>query len=117
MEKYEKIRKKILQFRDEREWNHFHTPKNLAIDISVEAGELLELFQWLNDDEVKKMLTSKKGVAVQDELADVVLGCILLADILKVDLLTCLDKKIDKTAKKYPVDKVKGSSKKYTEYT
>jgi len=116
MEKYEKVRKKLLHFRDEREWGTFHTPKNLAIDISVEAGELLEIFQWLDDESVIKILASKKLEDVKDELADVVMGCILFADTINVDLLECVNKKIDKTAQKYPVEKVRGSAKKYTEY-
>lgn len=116
MNTFENIRKKLVAFRDEREWNTFHTPKNLAIDISVEAGELLEIFQWLSDEDVAKTLTTEKIEDIKDELADVMMGCILFAETINVDLLECVDKKIDKTAKKYPVEKVRGSSKKYTEY-
>ena len=98
------LTKKIKEFNDERDWGQFHSPENLAKSIAIEAGELLECFQWNNDfarDEVCS------------ELADVVNYCILLADKLEVDLKEIVLKKLEITEKKYPVEKAKGVSTKY----
>jgi dCTP diphosphatase len=94
----------IIKFRDARDWKQFHTPENLAKSISIEAGELLECFQWnsnYNRDEVI------------EELADVVNYCILLGDALGVELENIVLEKLKKTEKKYPVERVKGVSTKY----
>lgn len=96
----------IRKFNKEREWEVFHTPENLAKSISIEAGELLECFQWNND-------YNKQNVC--EELADVINYCILMADALNVDLEEIVLKKLEKNKEKYPVDKAKGNSKKYTE--
>ncbi len=96
----------IRKFNKEREWEVFHTPENLAKSISIEAGELLECFQWNND-------YNKQNVC--EELADVINYCILMADALDVDLEEIVLKKLEKNKEKYPVDKAKGNSKKYTE--
>lgn len=98
--------KKIINFRDERDWKQFHTPENLAKSISIEAGELLENFQWDNDYDKE---------AVLDELADILIYCILLSDTLNADIKEIINNKIEKNERKYPVEKSKGSSKKYTE--
>lgn len=98
--------KEILAFNKERDWDQFHSPENLAKSIAIEAGELLECFQWNND-------FNKEDVC--GELADVVDYCILLADKLDVDLEDILLKKLEISKKKYPVEKAKGTSKKYTE--
>lgn len=98
--------KEILAFNKERDWDQFHSPENLAKSIAIEAGELLECFQWNND-------FNKEDVC--EELADVVDYCILLADKLDVDLEDILLKKLEISKKKYPVEKAKGTSKKYTE--
>ena len=100
----EKLIKEIKQFNEERDWNQFHSPENLAKSISIEAGELLECFQWnnkFNKDEVC------------EELADVFTYCIQMAMKLEVDPEEIILKKLDKTKKKYPVDKAKGVSTKY----
>lgn len=99
------VRDRLRKFRDERDWKQFHSPENLAKSIAIEAGELLEHFQWDNTfdhDEVVK------------ELADVANYCLLLADALEVDLVTIMDQKIDENELKYPVHKAKGRSDKYT---
>ena len=96
----------IRKFNKEREWEVFHTPENLAKSISIEAGELLECFQWNND-------YNKQNVC--EELADVINYCILMADALDVDLEEIVLSKIENNKEKYPVDKAKGNSKKYTE--
>ena len=96
----------IRKFNKEREWEVFHRPENLAKSISIEAGEVLECFQWNND-------YNKQNVC--EELADVINYCILMADALDVDLEEIVLSKLEKNKEKYPVDKAKGNSKKYTE--
>lgn len=98
------VKEQIKQFNEERDWDQFHSPENLAKSISIEAGELLECFQWNNNFD--------KG-EVCEELADVVNYCILLADKLDVELEDIILAKLEKTRKKYPVDKAKGKSTKY----
>ncbi|MCR1951241.1 MULTISPECIES: nucleotide pyrophosphohydrolase [Clostridium] len=102
----EEIRKRIRKFRDDREWSQFHTPANLAKAISIESGELLEHFLW--DDNHNKE-------EVCEELADVMIYCLHMADSLGVDIEDIMNRKMDKNEKKYPVEKAKGTSKKYTE--
>ncbi len=105
------------QFRDDRAWGPFHTPKELAIDISVEANELLELFLWKNGDEVRARLAQDPVFRqdVCDELADVVHGCLAFADVVGIDVATVFIEKLAKNAKKYPIERAKGVNKKYTE--
>ena len=98
------LTKKIIQFNEERDWNQFHSPENLAKSISIEAGELLECFQWNNEYDIEE---------VKEELADVINYCLLLADKLKLDPKQIVLDKMKKTAKKYPVEKAKGKSTKY----
>ena len=111
----EKLIEVTLRFRDERDWKQFHTPKDLAMDISVEAGELLEHFLW-KDKEAMEQLTKEKKKEIGDELADVLHGIILLSQELGIDLVAAYHQKMEENAKKYPAEKVKGKSKKYTEY-
>ena len=101
----EELMREIKQFNEEREWDQFHSPENLAKSISIEAGELLECFQW-NDNYDKE--------EVCEELADVFTYCIQMAMKLGVDPEEIIYKKLDKTRKKYPVEKAKGISTKYT---
>ena len=98
------VKEQIKQFNNERDWDQFHSPENLAKSISIEAGELLECFQWNNNFDKDE---------VCEELADVVNYCILLADKLDVELEDIILAKLEKTIKKYPVDKAKGKSTKY----
>ena len=104
----------VLKHRDEREWGQFHTPKELAVSLCVEAAELLALMQWKTDEELKKVLSAKHD-HVRDELADVLHSLLLLASDLKVDLPEALLHKLQKDAQKYPVHKARGRNAKYTE--
>jgi len=108
------LRDKLRQFAAERDWDQFHSPKNLAMALSVEAAELLEHFQWLSDAE-SAALASKKRANIREELADVLLYLIRLADKLDIDLATAAADKLSVNARKYPVQKARGSSEKYTE--
>lgn len=102
---------KVISFRDERDWAQFHNPKDLAISVSLEAAELLELFQWSGED----LEVAKKHDVLKEELADVLIYCILLADRTGVDIVQAISDKVDANAAKYPVDKARGVSSKYTE--
>ena len=105
MEKFEELSKRIDKFNKDRDWDQFHSPVNLAKSISIEANELLECFQWSD--------TNYNLDDVKEELADVTNYCIQMAQVLDVDLLDIVNKKMDKTEKKYPVEKAKGVSTKY----
>lgn len=100
----EELTKKIVEFNNERDWDQFHSPENLAKSISIEAGELLECFQWNSEYDLDE---------VKEELADVINYCLLLANKLNVDPEKIVLDKMEKTAKKYPVEKAKGVSTKY----
>lgn len=101
----------VLKFRDDRNWKQFHNPKDLAISISLEAAELLEIFQWSADD----IACEDKMDKIREELADVVNYCILMADICGLDLDEIVREKIKRNNEKYPVEKAFGSKEKYTE--
>ena len=109
------LRDRLRQFAAERDWDKFHSPKNLATALSVEAAELLEHFQWLSEAESAR-LPPEKREQVRDEMADVLIYLVRLADKLDVDLLAAAARKIEKNAQKYPADKVRGSMKKYSDY-
>lgn len=98
----------LIKFRDERDWEQFHNSKDLALAINVEAGELLELFLWKNHDEANKE-------QIKEELADVFAFAFLLAEKYNFDVKDIILEKIKKNGEKYPVDKSKGSAKKYNE--
>lgn len=102
----EDIIKRLKTFRDDRDWRQFHTPENLAKSIMLEAAEVLEHFQWNNEYDKE---------ALSEELADVMSYCLLMADVLDIDMIQAMHRKIDLNEEKYPVEKAKGSSKKYTE--
>jgi len=108
------LENKILAFRDERDWEQFHTPKNLAISLSLEASEVLEHFQWKTDEEVKEYIKTHKE-EIGDELGDVFNYLLLLAHATDIDIIEAAENKIVKSAQKYPIDKAKGSAKKYNE--
>ena len=101
----------VLKFRDDRNWRQFHNPKDLALSISLEAAELLEVFQWSGSDTVCE---SKKD-KIREELADVVNYCILMADACGLDLDEIVQAKIKRNNEKYPVEKAYGNKEKYTE--
>ena len=109
------LRATINQFVAERDWAQFHTPKNLAMAMIVEAAELVEQFQWDTPQE-SQQLTSEKREAVSHELADTFVYLLRIAEVLEIDLIDATNKKITLNAIKYPAEKVKGSNAKYTEY-
>ena len=111
----EKVMKKILDFRDKREWQQFHDPKNLAEAIAIECAELQEVFLWSNVEEAKKIAVEKKK-KISEELADIFIFCLLFAHETGIDIEKAMLEKIDLNGKKYPLEKSKGSSKKYNEY-
>lgn len=115
MNDLDKIKEELRQFALARDWEQFHSPKNLSMALAGEVGELLEVFQWLTEEQSKN-LTQEQRKAVEEEIADVFLYLLRLTDRLDVDLLEVAKKKIIINEQKYPVDKVKGSSKKYKEY-
>lgn len=109
------LRDRLRKFVAERDWDQFHSPKNLAMALSVEAAELVEHFQWLTEADSQR-LTPEKLAEVRDEMADVLVYLVRLADKLDVDLLAAAAAKIEKNTLKYPADRVRGSMKKYSEY-
>jgi NTP pyrophosphatase (non-canonical NTP hydrolase) len=109
------IREIMRQFVSERDWDKFHTPKNLATALSVEASELLEPFQWLVSGD-KSELDEVKLTAIRHEMADVLVYLVRLADKLDVDLLQAVQEKMVLNRAKYPADKVRGDARKYSEY-
>lgn len=108
------LRDALRQFAADRDWDQFHYPKNLAIALNVEAAELLEHFQWMSEVE-SAAIPEKTSAKVREELADVFLYLIRLADKLNIDLSAAAADKIRINAAKYPIDKARGCSKKYTE--
>jgi dCTP diphosphatase len=114
MSDLKKIKQKILSFRNERDWAQFHDPKNLAEALSIEAGELLENFLWKTTEQSRN-LSPEELKNVKEELADIFIFLTYLGEEYKIDLLTEVEKKITKNAAKYPVEKAKGSNRKYTE--
>jgi len=110
----EELRAKLREFSSARDWDQFHSPKNLAMALSAEAGELLEVFQWLTEEQSAR-LDKVSRAAASDELADVLLYLVRLADTLGVDLLAEARRKLAENERKYPVDKARGTAKKYTE--
>jgi dCTP diphosphatase len=111
MQSLEDLKEQLRAFARERDWEQFHSPKNLAMALIVEAAELLEHFQWLTETQ-SRVLDAEKREQVAQELADVFLYLVRLADRLDIDLLEAAQRKIVLNAQKYPADKVRGSAKK-----
>lgn len=108
MSEINELIKKIKQFNKEREWEQFHNPKDLAIALNIETSELLEIFLWKRDADVDV-------IKVKEELADIFMFALNLADKFNLDVTEIVENKIDLNAEKYPIDKAKGTSKKYTD--
>lgn len=108
------IQESLKVFAQERDWDKFHSPKNLAMALSGEAGELTEIFQWLTPNESTNLTTAQKA-KVEEELADVFLYLLRLADKTDIDIIEASHKKIIKNAEKYPIEKSFGNATKYTE--
>lgn len=109
------LTQRLRAFAAEREWDAFHSPKNLAMALTGEAGELAAEFQWLTEAD-SRALDPERMRRVQEEAADVLLYLVRLADKLQFDLLEAADRKIELNARRYPADRVRGSAKKYDEY-
>lgn len=115
MRDLEELKHALRAFAAERDWDQFHSAKNLAMAISIESAELMEHFQWAAE-QPDLTLDARSRELVSDELADVLLYTVRLADRLGIDLLAAAAAKIRKNAERYPADKVRGQAKKYTEY-
>jgi NTP pyrophosphatase (non-canonical NTP hydrolase) len=114
MSEIKELTEKIKKFRDERDWMQFHNHKDVALSLVLEAAEVLEHFQWKKPGEVEDHAKACKD-AIADELADVAMYLFELADNLGIDLPKAIEVKLAKNAQKYPVEKAKGSSRKYTQ--
>ena len=111
MKSIEELQAEITKFRDDRNWLQYHNPKDLAISISLEAAELLEVFQWSGTD----ITADGKKEKIGEELADVLMYCILMADVTGLKIDEIIEKKLKRNNEKYPVEKAYGSKAKYTE--
>ena len=109
------LKQRLREFAEARDWEQFHSPKNLSMALSAEVAEILEHFQWLTEQQSQN-LPQEKLNEVETELADTLIYLIRLADKLDIDLLEAADKKLKLNEEKYPAEKVRGSAKKYTEY-
>ena len=108
MNEFQEVIKSIIKFRDERDWNQFHNSKDLALALNIEAAELLEIFLWKSSE-----LADKNKI--KEELADVLIYALLLAEKYNLDIKKIISDKLDKNSQKYPINKVKGSARKYNE--
>ena len=110
----DKLRDAVRKFAAERDWDQFHSPKNLVMALSVESAELLEIFQWLTEEESRDLPPLTKAAAA-DEIADVLIYLLRVADKLGIDPIAAAQRKMIANAEKYPADKARGNNKKYTE--
>ncbi len=110
----DEYREKVLAIREARDWKQFHNPKDMALSLVLEATELLEIFQWKREAEFETVLKEKRE-EIEGELADVFYWIVLMANDFGIDILEVANKKLAILEKKYPVEKAKGSAKKYTE--
>lgn len=115
MKDLESLRQAVAKFAQDRDWEQFHSPKNLVMALSVEVAELMEHFQWLTEQQASG-LDAETLAQVTDEIADVQIYLVRLADKLGVDILAAAGKKLVKNAEKYPVEKSRGTSRKYNEF-
>lgn len=110
----ETLRQRLRKFAEDRDWEQFHSPKNLSMALSAEAAEIIEHFQWLTEAQSRNLPDDKRN-EVATELADTLIYLIRLADKLDIDLMTAAQRKIEINERKYPVEKARGNAKKYTE--
>ena len=115
MNPFEEIKRRLRDFAAERDWEQFHSPKNLSMALIVEAGELVEHFQWLTEEQSAQP-DEKKRQAIAAEISDVQIYLLRLADKLGVDIEAAVAAKLRENGEKYPADRVRGSAAKYTEY-
>lgn len=111
----QELKQVAAKFRDERDWMRFHKPKDLAMSVSIEANEMLELFQWKSEQEIEELLKQPEKLGeIKDELADVINYCMAFSDTLGIDLSEAVREKNRKNEAKYPVEKSRGTATKYT---
>jgi dCTP diphosphatase len=111
----EDLRRRLQAFVDERDWQQFHSPKNLAMAMIVEAAELVEHFQWMTEQQSRELAPEKKDLVAQ-EIADTFVYLLRIAEVLDIDIIDAANRKLELNAKKYPAEKARGSNAKYTEY-
>ena len=112
----EDLKNLVKRFIEDRDWGKYHNAKDIAVSITIEASELLEVFQWVGDDELQKVLAnSEKHGSLEEEIADVLIYCLSLANATNIDIARAVSAKIEKNKEKYPIDAVKGDYRKYTE--
>ena len=109
------LKEKVSQFINERDWRQFHGAKNLSMDITIEAAELMEIFTWARDQKEAETILKQKREHVEQELADIVFAALAFCNEYDIDLSSAMEQKIMINAAKYPIDKSKGNNKKYTE--
>jgi dCTP diphosphatase len=108
------LQTRLRQFAQARDWEQFHTPKNLAMALAAEAGELLEIFQWLTDQQARAITESEEDLQlVRDELADILIYLVRLADVLNIGLEDAVESKLQRNERRYPVETAKGNATKY----
>lgn len=112
----EDLKNKVKKFCEDRDWDQFHSPKELAIGMSTEANELLQLFRFKSDDDMKEFMSSTRKTEAEEELADLAYFVFRFAQMNDIDLTTAIENKMKKNNAKYPVEKAKGSNKKYNEF-
>lgn len=115
MSSLQTLRDAVRKFAEERDWEQFHSPKNLSMALAVEASEIMEIFQWLTQEQ-SRHLSEDKMTELEGELADVLIYLVRLADRLGIDLLDAANAKLALNEERYPAHKVRGSSRKYSEY-
>ncbi|HYG32478.1 MAG TPA: nucleotide pyrophosphohydrolase [Methylophilaceae bacterium] len=109
------LRSRLQAFVDERDWQQFHSPKNLAMAMIVEAAELVEHFQWMTEEQSRELTPEKKEL-VSQEVADTFVYLLRIAEVLEIDIIDAANRKLELNAKKYPVEKARGRNDKYTAY-
>ena len=111
------LKERIRFFAKERDWEQFHSPKNISMALSVEASELVEIFQWLTEKQSHEIINNDKKLSdIKDEIADILVYAVRISDLLGINIVDAIDQKIVKNIEKYPADLVRGSAKKYTEH-
>lgn len=112
----EQLKQEVKKYCEDRDWDQFHSPKELAIGASTEANELLQVFRFKTEQDMKEIMNSDKLENIQEELADIMFFVLRFAQMNNIDLSVAFNKKMEKNNKKYPVEKVRGKNKKYNEY-
>lgn len=112
----EELKEMVKEFCEARDWNQFHNPKDLAIGISTEANELLQIFRFKSEEDMRQLMSSERKDEIEEELADVFYFVLRFAQMNNIDLSQAVKNKINKNNRKYPVEKAKGCNKKYNEY-